>query len=192
MAAQYYGADAIGFVFWKKSPRFISPGDAGKIIDKLSPFITTVGVFVDERPEKINEIIRSAGLGCVQLHGGESPDDCLKIESRIIKAVRIKEGADIGKLKGYSPSAFLLDTYREGVPGGTGESFNWDIAVLAKEYGRIILSGGLNPENVVSAISKVRPYGVDVSSGVEARPGRKDPRKISEFIKRVREIEEEI
>ena len=192
MAAADAGADSVGFVFWEKSPRFISQVDAGNIIDKLPPFITAVGVFVNEKPEDINKAIRSIGLGCVQLHGEESPEDCQRIEYRVIKAVRIKGAADIEKLKIYSPSAFLLDTHRQGIIGGTGESFNWDIAVSAKKYGRIILSGGLNPGNVTAAAKKVKPYGVDVSSGVEASPGKKDAKKIFEFIKRVRESEEGI
>ena len=177
------GADALGFVFWKESPRYVEPGEAGRIIGKLPPLITPVGVFVDESLERVNEIACGARLGAIQLHGSETPEYCSRVNAAVVKTFRIKEGMDINPMGGYRVSAYLLDTFRAGTPGGTGITFNWDIALEAKKFGRIILSGGLNPENVKEAVLRVNPYAVDVSSGVELRPGKKDPDKISGFIK---------
>ncbi|MBI5641991.1 MAG: phosphoribosylanthranilate isomerase [Deltaproteobacteria bacterium] len=186
-----YGADALGFIFYKKSPRYIEPEAAAAIIQKLPPFITAVGVFVDETAEDIARIKALTGINAIQLHGSETPAFCASLGGAvIIKAFRIRGIDDIKGLGDYKASAYLLDTYKEGVPGGTGEQFNWEIAVEAKFRGRIILSGGLNPGNVREAIDRVRPYAVDVSSGVEARPGRKDPAKVIKFIKQVRGYEE--
>ena len=190
-----WGADALGFVFWGKSPRYISPEDAALIVRGLPPFVTTVGVFVNEDILHIRRTVHDVGLGCVQLHGEEGPDECCSIahESgfRVIKAVRVRGAEDIDALTKYNVckiSAYLLDTYKEGVQGGTGESFDWELAKLAASVGPIILSGGLNPENVEEAIKVVKPYAVDVSSGVEQRPGKKDPNKVSVFIERVRSL----
>ncbi|MBI1912495.1 MAG: phosphoribosylanthranilate isomerase [Deltaproteobacteria bacterium] len=180
------GADALGFIFHEKSPRYIRPEDAALIIKGLPPFITTVGVFVNEAPVKVRTIMEAAGLGFAQLHGDETPEDCNEIGSKVIKAFRIKQSSDIEAIKRYNASAYLLDTYREGIPGGTGETFNWDIAIEAKKLGRIILSGGLNPDNIAEAIKKVAPYAVDVSSGVELKPGKKDPDKIKKFMEQVK------
>ncbi|MFZ3072715.1 MAG: phosphoribosylanthranilate isomerase [Thermodesulfobacteriota bacterium] len=180
------GADALGFVFWKKSPRFVEPSVVKAIVKTLPPFVSTVGVFVDEESSRINEIARQAGLNCVQLHGSETPEFCKGIEAKVIKAFRIRRSADISPLSDYGVSAFLLDAYSEDAPGGTGKTFNWDYAIEAKKYGRIILSGGLTPVNIEEALRKVGPYGVDVSSGVEASKGRKDKVKVSEFIRLVR------
>lgn len=180
-----YGADALGFIFYKKSPRFIDPEQAKEIVKGLPPFITTVGVFVDEELYKINEIVEKIGLNVVQLHGNESPEFCKGIERKVIKAVRIGKGQMVKiPLQKYSVSAYLLDTYQEGIPGGTGETFNWEIAKEAKRFGKIILAGGLTPQNVAEAVRIVMPYGVDVSSGVEEVPGKKDSKKIKDFIER--------
>ncbi|HZX36376.1 MAG TPA: phosphoribosylanthranilate isomerase [Thermodesulfobacteriota bacterium] len=180
------GADALGFVFWKKSPRFVEPAIVKAIVKALPPFVSCVGVFVDEEASRANEIARQAGLSCVQLHGSETPEFCRSMESRVIKAFRIKQGADVSSLSAYDVSAFLLDTYSEGAPGGTGKTFDWDCAVEAKKYGRIILAGGLTPGNIEEALRKVGPYGVDVSSGVESSKGKKDWVKVKEFIRLVR------
>lgn len=180
------GADAIGFIFYEKSPRYIGPNTVSLIIKELPPFVTAVGVFVNEAPDKIRAISNETGIDCVQLHGDETPEFCDSLGLQIIKAFRIKTIDDIKKIRDYQVSAYLLDTYREGVPGGTGETFNWDIAVEAKKYGRIILSGGLKPDNIASAIKKVGPYAVDVSSGVEAKPGKKDAGKIIKFMEQVK------
>ena len=180
------GADALGFVFWKKSPRFVEPAIVKAIVKALPPFVSCVGVFVDEEASRANEIARQAGLSCVQLHGSETPEFCKLIELRVVKAFRIKESADISRLSDYDVSAFLLDSYSEGIPGGTGKVFDWDCAIEAKKYGRIILAGGLTPGNIEEALRKVGPYGVDVSSGVESSKGKKDWVKVKEFIRLVR------
>jgi len=180
------GADALGFIFWQDSPRYIEPEKAAVIIKALPPFVTTVGVFVDEESERVNALVRGVKLGVVQLHGTESPEYCRNIRARVIKSFRVRGMEDIEPMAAYRVSAFLLDAYKKGVPGGTGETFDWDIASAAKKYGPVILSGGLTPENVCDAVRRVGPYGVDVSSGVEERPGKKDHKKVSAFIDGVR------
>ncbi len=182
-----YGADALGFVFYEGSPRHVFPETVREIISHLPPFVTTVGVFVNASPQEIREVMDLAGLDVVQLHGDEPQEEC-SLFPRVIKAFRVRELSDIERLKGYSVSAYLLDAYDPEVPGGTGQTFNWDIAVEAKKYGPIILAGGLTPENVADAVSRVRPYAVDVSSGVEAQKGKKDHEKMRLFIERVKKI----
>lgn len=180
------GADALGFVFWKKSQRFVEASAVKAIVKALPPFVSCVGVFVDEEASRVNDIARQTGLSCVQLHGSESPEFCRGMELRVIKAFRIKKSNDIASLSGYDVSAFLLDSYSEGAPGGTGKVFDWACAIEAKKYGKVILAGGLTPGNIEDALRKVGPYGVDVSSGVESSPGKKDRVKIKEFIQQVR------
>lgn len=180
------GADALGFIFFDNSPRNLRPEDAAGIIEKLPPFVTAVGVFVNETPGRIRDIVRSTGLNAVQLHGDESPGFCKGLGLKAIKAFRVRVKDDINRLKGYEVSAFLLDTFKEGVHGGTGETFDWDIAIKAKRFGRIILSGGLTPDNIREAVAKAAPYAVDVSSGVEERPGKKDLKKVRKFIEQVK------
>lgn len=181
-AAVAFGADALGFIFYKKSPRYIDPLRAAAIIRALPPFVIKVGVFVDEALEEVSRVREDASIDRVQLHGDETPGYCAEASPGVIKAFRIHGRADIEKLALYDVSAFLLDTYVDGVPGGTGETFNWEIAVEASALRRIILSGGLTPENVAGAVRMVRPYAVDVSSGVEAGPGKKDLEKMKKFI----------
>lgn len=175
------GANALGFIFFKDSPRFIDAPSAKEIISHLPPFLTTVGVFVNEEPEEIRKIMKYVGLDVVQLHGGEPPETC-KVWSRVIKAFRINTFDDLTALSRYKSSAYLLDTYSPDQYGGTGKTFNWDIAVEAKRYGPIILSGGLNIENVELAIQWVKPYAVDVCSGIEQSKGKKDHVKMRDFI----------
>ncbi|MHA2039932.1 MAG: phosphoribosylanthranilate isomerase, partial [Promethearchaeota archaeon] len=166
-AAIEYGADALGFVFYPKSPRAITPETAKAIVSSLPPLITTVGVFVDKDRGEPEKIASFAGLNIIQLHGSEPPEDC-HAGRKVIKAIKVKDMSDLEPLTRYKVvSAFLLDTYSPDSIGGTGQIFNWEIAVEAKKFGRIILAGGLNPENVEEAIKQVQPYGVDVSSGVE-------------------------
>lgn len=188
------GADAIGFVFYEKSARRVSVEQAAAIIKTLPPFITTVGVFVNETPEKILSIADEAGLNCIQLHGDETPLECEKLAAltslnlKMIKAVRVRSKADLKGIGNYKASAVLLDAYKDASYGGTGEVFNWDIAKDFNSKGDypVILSGGLTPENVAQAIRLVRPYAVDVSSGVERAPGIKDNTKVRKFIKETR------
>ena len=188
MAAVDFGADALGFVFFKGSPRYVTAEQASSIIRRLPPFITTVGVFVDEPVHEIERTIAATCLDIVQLHGDESPDAC-QSSRRIVKAIRVKSIDSLEPLKNFRGrvSAFLLDAYAPDALGGTGLKFNWDIAIEAKSFGRIILAGGLTPENIQDAVRHVRPHGVDVSSGVERVKGRKDLNKMKLFIERAKE-----
>jgi phosphoribosylanthranilate isomerase len=186
MTAVEAGADALGFVFYEKSPRFINPLAAAEIIAKLPPFVQPVGLFVNEEAEKINWTADYCGLDLVQLHGDETPEDCLEVNRRVIKAFRMQSTVSIEPLRKYQVSGFLLDAWCPDCYGGTGKTFNWEMAAAASQYGRIILAGGLTPENVAEAIVAVRPYAVDVSSGVESVPGKKDREKVREFIKRAK------
>lgn len=187
MAAVDFGADALGFVFFKGSPRFIPYKDVAAIIKKLPSFITTIGVFVDEKPEQIEKIIALTSIDVVQLHGDEPPETC-NFSRRIIKAIRVKSLESLEPLIHYKDivSSFLLDTFTPDVFGGTGQIFNWDVATYAKQFGRIILAGGLNPDNIAEAIKRVNPYGVDISSGVESERGKKDHKKMKLFIERAK------
>lgn len=182
LTAIEFGADAIGFVFHHKSPRVVTPETAKTIISRVPPFVTTVGVFVDEDRMKVEKIAQDTGLDIIQLHGSEPPEAC-HMSKKVIKAIRVKELTDLEPLKRYQVSAFLLDTYSPHAIGGTGLIFNWDIAVEAKKFGRIILAGGLTPDNVAEAVQWVQPYGIDVSTGVEGdRKGKKDRDKLKIFI----------
>jgi phosphoribosylanthranilate isomerase len=187
LAAVGYGADALGFVFYQKSPRYVTPESVAKIIKELPPFVMTVGVFVNETETKINEIMHITGLNMVQLHGDESQEMC-EIWPRVIKAFRMREFTDLERLKDYNISAYLLDAYDPNIPGGTGQAFNWDIALEANKFGKVILAGGLNPENIAKAVTRVRPYAVDVSSGVEKEKGKKDLDKMKLFIERAKSV----
>jgi phosphoribosylanthranilate isomerase len=186
-AAVEAGADALGFVFYRPSPRYVSPEQATQIIQRLPPFVTTVGLFVDVALEMVNDVAARCGLDRIQLHGHETPAFCDRVTQPVIKAFRVKNAESLGQLSGYKVSAYLLDTYVEGaLPGGTGTSFPWGLVTQAKAYGPVILAGGLTPDNVAAAIAQTRPYGVDVSSGVESVPGLKDHRKVRAFIARAR------
>lgn len=187
MAAVEFGADALGFVFFKKSPRYVSPKKAAFIIEKLPPFIQTVGVFANESAENMEAVISATRISVVQLHGDEPPALC-RLTRRVIKAIRIESLDSLAPLGRYTRhvSGFLLDAYTPDKLGGTGMIFNWDIAVEAKQFGQIILAGGLTPDNVSEAVKYVRPYGVDVSSGVEKEKGTKDLDKMQLFIGRAK------
>ena len=186
-AAIDFGADALGFVFFKGSPRCVTVEQAASIVCKLPSFVTTVGVFVDETPEIIRSSIADAGIDVIQLHGEERPEEC-RFSRRSIKAIRVKSIDSLEPLKSFKDlvSAFLLDAYAPDTLGGTGQKFNWDIAVEAKHFGRIILAGGLSPDNIQHAVQHVRPYGVDVSSGVEREKGKKDHQKMKLFIEKAK------
>ena len=180
------GADALGFIFYEKSPRYIAPEKAGEIVFDLPPFVTPVGVFVNASEREIDIAVKLAGLRAIQLHGDEFPEACLGHAVPVIRALRVGSGFDVQTMRSYLVHTFLLDTERAGSYGGTGETFDWIKAVEAKRYGRVILSGGLNPDNVRAAIERVDPYAVDTSSGVEAEPGKKDHKKVRDFLARVK------
>ena len=187
LTAIEYGADALGFVFYPKSPRAITPEAAKSIISLLPPFITTAGVFVNENMAYLEKTASYTGLDIIQLHGSEPPGYCVAAK-KIIKAIRVKDIADIEPLKLYKTvSAFLLDAYSPDAFGGAGKVFNWEIAVAAKNSGKIILAGGLTPDNIEKAVKTVQPYGVDVSTGVEGgKKGIKDHKKLRLFIERAK------
>jgi len=186
-AAVVAGADALGFMFYEPSPRCVTPEQAAAIIAELPPHVTRVGVFVDADETTIRATAAMAGLNTLQLHGSESPEFCKRFELRTIKAFRVKDSESLGQLPDYETDAWLLDSYVKGIPGGTGERFNWDLAMEAKRLGRpILLAGGLTPNNATKAVAQVAPFGLDVSSSVEAAPGRKDPTKVASFIARAK------
>jgi phosphoribosylanthranilate isomerase len=190
LAAVEAGADALGFMFYDKSPRHISIRQAVEIIRHLSPFVIKVGVFVDASEDLVMRAIGDCGLNLLQFHGDESPDYCTQFGLMSMKAFRIRDAESLKSLANYPTDAWLLDAFVAGKPGGTGERFNWDLAIEAKKAGRpIFLAGGLTPSNVAEAVAKVQPYGIDVSSGVEAEPGRKDHAKVREFIKAAKNVE---
>jgi len=181
------GADALGFVFYPPSPRCLDPVAAQAIIAELPPFVTCVGLFVNEQPERVLKIVRSCGLDAIQLHGDEVPEQCHYPSYRVIKALRTAGREPEQAFVDYPVSALLLDALVPGQYGGTGQLGDWPLAArLAKER-TVILAGGLTPANVAAAVKTVRPYAVDVSSGVESDPGRKDPHKVAEFIRNAKE-----
>jgi phosphoribosylanthranilate isomerase len=181
------GADALGFMFYEPSPRKLSLTAAANITRQLPPFVTKVGVFVNAGEGFIQQAIAACGLDRVQLHGDESPEFCRKFSVPVIKAFRVRDADSLNVLPRYDTAAWLLDSYVSDKHGGTGATFNWELAMAAKKFGRpIILAGGLTPENVGEAIRQVRPYAVDVSSGVESAPGKKDFGKVRAFIKSAR------
>jgi len=188
LAAARFGADALGFIF-APSPRRIAPEKARQIIKALPPLVQTVGVFVDEDLGEVSSVAEMCGLDILQFHGSESADYCDSFDLRVIKAVRLRNPQDIKSLAKYDGvvQALLLDTYLPDKVGGTGMTFNWEWALEAGKYGRIILAGGLSPENVATAISIVKPYGVDASSSLERSPGVKDHEKMAQFIESVRQ-----
>jgi len=190
LLAAELGAHALGFIFYPKSPRKVVPDTARQIIVQLPPFVLTVGVFVDEELAAVRDLAAGVGLDWIQLHGSEPPDYCLSLERRVIKAFRVRDESSLSEMEKYrnSVQALLLDAYKPGQVGGTGETFNWDLARQAQHYGPIILAGGLTPDNVAQAIRTARPQAVDVGSGVEAGPGKKDPEKLRKFFEALREF----
>ncbi len=181
-------ADALGFVFYQPSDRYITPEAAAEIAGQVPDHISKVGVFVHAERKYIHDVFTKVKLSAVQLYGNEGADDLVSYETSVIKVFRIKPDFDVEVMKNYLVDAFLLDTHSEAYFGGTGRTFDWNIAVRAKEYGRIILSGGLTPQNIEAAVRFVQPYGVDVSSGVEIAPGKKDQEKVRDFISRAKNV----
>lgn len=178
-----HGADMLGFVFYPKSPRYLSPQAAARIVARSGSNVGTIGVFVNEEIKNLVSIVGEAGVSGIQLHGDEPPEYIEDLSHiPVVKAFQVTETFDLSLLSKYQVDAFLLDAYDQKLFGGTGKTFNWDIARQAKTYGRIILAGGLTAENVRKAIAQVEPYAVDVSSGVESAPGKKDRTKVKEFL----------
>ena len=183
------GVDAIGLVFCENSPRYINISRAKEIVENTTPFVNCVGLFVDAEKEYINDVLKEVALDTLQFHGQESEQACALYNKPYIKAIRMNENINLSEEveKYFSARALLLDTYIEGLPGGTGIVFDWDL--IPKDIAKpIILAGGLNASNVKDVIKKISPYAVDVSGGVEAEKGKKDPSKIKEFINEVMNV----
>jgi phosphoribosylanthranilate isomerase len=183
LVAAEAGASAAGLMFYAGSPRHITLDMARRISAALPPHVARVGVFVNPAEDEVVEAIAACGLNILQFHGEEPPDFCTQFRVMSIKAFRIRDASSLGALPDYPTDAWMLDACSPAARGGTGATFDWDLAVEAKKLGRpIFLAGGLTPENVADAVRRVQPYGVDVSSGVESAPGRKDAAKVRAFI----------
>ena len=183
------GVDALGIIF-APSPRQVTPEQAHDIINSLPPFIKTVGVFVDEDLSTIRDIVDFCGIDMIQLHGNESPEFCSNLMPHTIKAFRLKDASSLSSMRPYRGQirAMLLDTYKKGIKGGTGKTFDWDLALMAGKSGiPVILSGGLSPSNIQRAISVVKPYAVDVNSGIEKIPGKKSPILMKQLMETIRQ-----
>lgn len=183
------GVDAIGFVFWPHSSRFIDPNSVGQICAEIPPFVCTVGVYVDPDANWVEETARAAHLNLLQFHGDEPPEFCAQFSLPYIKAIRVRPKTDLLQYAQHYAGArgLLLDTYAENMPGGTGHAFDWQL--VPKQFPLpVILSGGLNPDNVTEAIKQTQPWAVDVSSGVEAAKGIKDEKKIFAFMQGVKQL----
>jgi len=183
------GADAIGIIFVEKSPRYTSLTEARFIGESLPPFVTLVGLFMNASAETIREALKVVPLNLLQFHGEETPEFCDQFNMPYIKVLRMQDNVNVVAFAQEYPNAagILLDTYHKGMGGGTGQTFDWDLIPDDVPL-PVILAGGLNPENVAAAIEQVRPYAVDVSSGVESVPAKKDHRKIEQFIKEVQRV----
>lgn len=192
-AAVAAGADALGFIFVEQSPRLVEPDMVRDITAELPPFVMRVGVFMDEEFEVVQEIVNYCQLTTVQLHGSESPEYCRKVGCQVLKSFSIRPETDSEELAQFAQVAngFLLDTYHKQLGGGTGTVFDWGLVEQVKPPGPVILAGGLTPENVGDAIRQVKPFAVDVNSGVEYQPGRKDSEKLKSFAQEVRKADEQ-
>ena len=186
LAALRLGADALGFNFWPGSRRYLAPAAAREIVARLPPFATTVGVFVNQPEEEIRAIASASGVQVLQLHGDEPPDLCARLPWPVVKAIPVDQVRALSRLLSYEVSAFLLDTPSRG-HGGSGVPFDWSLAEGVSDVAPVILAGGLDPDNVADAIRAVRPYAVDVASGVESEPGVKSASKMARFIARAKE-----
>jgi phosphoribosylanthranilate isomerase len=191
VSAATFGADAVGFVF-ADSPRRVTPDEARRLSFEMPDGPLKVGVFVDSPPQEVEETVRHCGLDLVQLHGAESPELYSALGDIAIKAVRVNGGIDIAAVKQYRCRALLFDCYDLDRHGGTGRTFDWRLLRLVDSGTRVIVAGGLNPGNVGQAVAQARPYGVDVSSGVEKEPGVKDPVLMYRFIENARKADYEV
>jgi phosphoribosylanthranilate isomerase len=190
LAAARSGADAIGLVFYQRSPRHVSVAQAEQLAEALPPFVSLVGLFVNAEAAFVREVLANVPLDMLQFHGDETPEYCAQFDRPYLKAIRVKAGVDLLQCASDFRSAkgLLLDAHVEGIPGGTGTAFDWTL--IPKQLPLpVILSGGLDAENVATAIKQVRPYAVDVSSGVEAGKGIKDAAKVAAFINEVKQID---
>jgi phosphoribosylanthranilate isomerase len=187
LAVAAAGADMVGLMFYEHSPRHITLVTAAEIARALPPFVLRVGVFVNPDEALVTRAIAGCGLNLLQFHGDEPSDFCTQFGVMSLKALRVRDVASLKTLEKYHTDAFLLDACSPSGLGGTGEKFNWDLAVEAQKFGKpIFLAGGLTPENVAAAVKQGRPFAVDVSSGVESAPGKKDHKKVRDFITAVR------
>jgi len=180
------GADALGFIFVERTPRYVAPDAAARIIAGLPPFVTPVGVFWDHAPGHVKAVAEQCGLGALQFHGDETPEDLQEYRLPVIKTLKVAAAADLARMAGYRVSAFLLDSPSRWSEGEARPTIPWDVAAEAARRHPVLLSAGLTPENVAGAVRRVRPYGVDVNSGVEARPGQKDPARVRRFVAEAR------
>jgi phosphoribosylanthranilate isomerase len=180
------GADALGFIFVEKTPRYVTPEAAAAIIGHLPPFVTPVGVFWDHPGGHVKAVAEACGLRALQLHGDESPEDAGSYALPVIKTIKVRGPQDLTRIPAYRVAAVLLDSPARWSEGEPRPPIEWELARAASRFGPVILSGGLTPENVGRAIETARPYAVDVNSGVEARPGRKDPDKVRRFLAEAR------
>jgi len=181
------GADLIGLVFHEPSPRHVTPDEAAEIVQGIPPYVLRVGLFVNPTPQSVAAAIAGCGLQMLQFHGDESPEFCRQFGMITMKAFRVKGPETLEALVRYPTDAWLLDAHVPGKYGGTGQTFDWVLAAKAARLGKpVFLAGGLTPENVGEAVRAARPYGVDVSGGVETAPGRKDPEKIRRFVAQAR------
>jgi phosphoribosylanthranilate isomerase len=181
------GADAVGLIFVQGTPRYVTPAVAASIVAGLPPFVCPVGVFWDHAPAHVAAVVEECGLGAVQLHGSEPPEVAAGMPRPVLKTVKVREAADLAQLDRYKPAAFLLDSPERWSDGGARTPISWTLAREAAARGRVILAAGLTPETVAEAVRVARPWGVDVNSGVEAVPGRKDAAKVARFIRAARE-----
>jgi phosphoribosylanthranilate isomerase len=190
LAIAALGVDALGFIFVNSSPRYVGIDTVRAIVDSLPPFVDTVGVFMDQEAATVNDIAERCGLTMIQLHGNETPDYCRAMVRPVLKAFRIRSEA-LPDFAAYHQSVkgYLLDTYRPGQAGGTGATFNWALVRQLALPGPLVLAGGLTPDNVGAAIEQARPFAVDVNSGVESAPGRKDLDRVRRLVHEVRQTD---
>ncbi|MGD2205487.1 MAG: phosphoribosylanthranilate isomerase [Anaerolineae bacterium] len=190
------GADLLGFIFYPPSPRAVTPARARAIVETVRNAgfpVRLVGVFVDEPPEDVRQTVSRCGLDYAQLHGAESPREVAALMDdgiAVIKAFRVRHDVSPGEIARFRATAYLLDAYVAGRPGGAGRTFDWQLAVQAARLFQVLLAGGLTPDNVAQAVRTVHPWGVDVASGVEAAPGRKDPDQVRRFVAAVKRADQ--
>jgi phosphoribosylanthranilate isomerase len=190
LAAARAGADALGFNFWPRSKRYVDPRAAGEIVARLPPFVAAVGVFVDPTRDEVARAALLSGVHWLQLHGDESPALCASLTPLpVIKAIRVRDRASLDALGAYDVAGFLLDADTSAY-GGSGRTFDWSLAAEAARRAPILLAGGLTPQNVADAVRQVRPWAVDVASGVESAPGIKDHEKTARFIREAKAVKE--